>query len=555
MARRRQTVEQTRNAGNSLPPSVGRAFMMRYWAWVALVLVLLCSAAIRLRLLDFPLERDEGEYAYMGQLMLQGIPPYQIAANMKFPGVYDAYALIMALFGQTPSGIHLGILLINAAAIVLTFLLARRLWDGQAGVVAAAAYALMTLTRDSLGLAGHATHFVVLFAFGAVLLMLIAIERPRLWIHLTCGLLIGIAILMKQPAVFFGTFVLLYPLWHELRVRPVAWKGIIVRVIAVCLGILLPLLITALALWRAGVFSKFWFWTITYAGAYGAEIPVSRAHVWLVRGFSQMATNTLSLWLAAAAGLLLLCLSREGRRTLPFIAGLTFFSFMAVCPGWWFRLHYFIMMMPAVAMLIAGGLFLLRHIGGSDRPHIIGIAATLVIIVLAGRILYLESDLLLRLKPDDASRFVYRTNPFVESRRVGLWLRDNTQPTDRLAVVGSEPEIYFYSHRKSATSFLYTFPMMEPQPYNLKMQQEMAAEIEAARPEYLVVVQSLLSWVPFPNSPMWIFDWCNRYGSNYDVIGDVRFGADESQYTWGPAAAALRPAREQTLVIMKRKDK
>ena len=26
---------------------------------------------VRIRLLDFPLERDEGEYAYMGQLILQ----------------------------------------------------------------------------------------------------------------------------------------------------------------------------------------------------------------------------------------------------------------------------------------------------------------------------------------------------------------------------------------------------------------------------------------------------------------------------------------------------
>lgn len=37
-----------------------------------------------------PLERDEGEYAYAGQLMLQGIPPYQLAYNMKLPGTYAA---------------------------------------------------------------------------------------------------------------------------------------------------------------------------------------------------------------------------------------------------------------------------------------------------------------------------------------------------------------------------------------------------------------------------------------------------------------------------------
>ena len=55
-----------------------------------MVAVLGLMAVVRLRLLNFSLERDEGEYAYAGQLMLQGIPPYELAYNMKFPGTYAA---------------------------------------------------------------------------------------------------------------------------------------------------------------------------------------------------------------------------------------------------------------------------------------------------------------------------------------------------------------------------------------------------------------------------------------------------------------------------------
>ena len=71
---------------------------------VALILSLLVIGLvilIRVRLLAVPLERDEGEYAYAGQLMLEGIPPYKLAYSMKFSGIYAAYALIMAVFGQT----------------------------------------------------------------------------------------------------------------------------------------------------------------------------------------------------------------------------------------------------------------------------------------------------------------------------------------------------------------------------------------------------------------------------------------------------------------------
>ena len=91
--------------------------------WLFLVLIILFVVFVRIRLLEIPLERDEGEYAYMGQLILQGIPPYGEAYNMKFPGTYLMYAVIMAIFGQTIEGIHIGLIIVNCAAIVLMYLL------------------------------------------------------------------------------------------------------------------------------------------------------------------------------------------------------------------------------------------------------------------------------------------------------------------------------------------------------------------------------------------------------------------------------------------------
>src|ERR1022692_4855542 len=114
----------------------------RYWCYGLLLLLILFFALIRLRFRECALERDEGEYAYAGQLMLQGIPPYQLAYSMKLPGTAAAYSVILAVFGQTPSGIHIGLLLINAATTFLVFLLARHLFGPLTGLVAAASYAL-----------------------------------------------------------------------------------------------------------------------------------------------------------------------------------------------------------------------------------------------------------------------------------------------------------------------------------------------------------------------------------------------------------------------------
>src|SRR5436853_5934879 len=97
-----------------------------------LLVVVIFFGVIRWRLADVPLERDEGEYAYAGQLILDGVPPYTLEYNMKFPGTYYAYAGMEAIFGQTPRGIREGLLLVNVATIVLIFLLGRRL-IGDAG--------------------------------------------------------------------------------------------------------------------------------------------------------------------------------------------------------------------------------------------------------------------------------------------------------------------------------------------------------------------------------------------------------------------------------------
>ena len=125
--------------------------------------------------MDVPLERDEGEYAYAGQLILQGVPPYRLACNMKLPGTYAAYAGIMAVFGQSARGIRLGLLLVNLATAALLFLLGRRLFDEPTGAAAAAAFALLSLSQGVYGVFAHATHFVLLPALAGLYLLARAI--------------------------------------------------------------------------------------------------------------------------------------------------------------------------------------------------------------------------------------------------------------------------------------------------------------------------------------------------------------------------------------------
>src|SRR5262249_51528726 len=114
----------------------------RLLPWLCVLGLLAVVAIVRVRLMDLPLERDEGGFAYTAQRMLQGIPPYREAYDMRLPGTYLAYAAFMAVGGETTAAIHFGLLLANAATIVLVFLLARRLFDPLCAVAAAGAYAI-----------------------------------------------------------------------------------------------------------------------------------------------------------------------------------------------------------------------------------------------------------------------------------------------------------------------------------------------------------------------------------------------------------------------------
>jgi len=87
-------------------------------AWGGVTLVIIAAGLIRLRLLDVPLDRDEGEYAYIAHLLLAGALPYASACSMKLPGIYAVYAGLLKTFGETPAGIRLGLTLVTSASTV-----------------------------------------------------------------------------------------------------------------------------------------------------------------------------------------------------------------------------------------------------------------------------------------------------------------------------------------------------------------------------------------------------------------------------------------------------
>lgn len=133
-----------------------------------------------------------------------------------------------------------------------------------------------------------------------------------------------------------------------------------------------------------------------------------------------------------------------------------------------------------------------------------------------------QKDYLFKEGPAAISRRLYDYSPFPESVEIAKFIEANSTEADRIAVLGSEPQIYFYSRRRSATGHIYMYGLMEKHDYALSMQKEMIREIESSGPKFIVLVSVDESWLVQPYSNRYILEWLKIYlNKNYRLVGAV----------------------------------
>ncbi|HZF01549.1 MAG TPA: glycosyltransferase family 39 protein [Methylomirabilota bacterium] len=538
----------------SVSPSARSGYFHRHWAWWFTVAVLVLVAVVRIRLLNYPLERDEGEYAYAGQLMLQGIPPYELAYNMKFPGTYAAYAFIMALFGQTPAGIHVGLMCMTTLTALMLYWLGKKMLDPIAGMVAATFYAVQSASPLMLGLSGHATHFAAFFATAGLCLMWKTRQNVNWPTAASAGFMFGAAILMKQHAMFICAWAAIAFTWDCWRNVQVPTSKRLWNIISFCVGAAMPLGICCLLLWHAGVFGKFWFWTIDYARQYVSVLSVSTAGLRLWSQLCFISSKDYLIWMIGIAGLGLIWFDKRANKMRLWLLGFAAASTLTTVPGFYFREHYFLLTLPAMALLagcaVSGTHQLWKQRAGVSRIKdwpVWGYALVLTLIILVRGVTWFI------LPPAQASIAIYGGNLFFEAEIAAAYIQDHSTSDTRVAVLGSEPEIYFLSHVHSATGYIYTYALMEPQTFAPQMQDEMISEIERASPEFIVFANLNNSWLRRPTSDPKIFNWWASYRTNYTTIGFLDTDPPvEIPGIWGGEARLFAKTHDDGLWVYER---
>jgi hypothetical protein len=517
---------------------------------VILAAVIAFTAYVRIRLCSVPLERDEGEYAYMGQLLLQGVMPFREAFNMKLPGTGLVYALFMLLFGQSDSAIRIGLALAAAASALLVYKISRHLFGRPAAAASGAFFALASLSPGLFGYAAHATHFVVLFSLAGIWLIVKALEKSRVRLLWISGACFGCAFLMKQPGIFFLFFAFLV-LGRHMHEKKRLREDFLRLCGALVAGFSIPLALAVVMIVLGGDFGAFRFWVFQYARAYGGIVS-------LPDGMANFRVAIGRIWdfmplfcVCTAAGIVAACGRRFSAYRTGFLLFFFLFSFLAVMPGLFFRVHYFILLLPAAGLLL-GGLFhylnsLLRSRGWLKY------APAILILGMIGENVYSYRAFYFSFSSADVIRRFQPCNYFNEAKAISGYIAAHTQPDERIAVVGSEPQIYFYSKRRAATGFVYVYSLMEKQPYARAMQKEFIADLERVRPGYIVFAKIYFSWLVSASSDPYFMNWFEKYSrENYRAVAVMDLSNPRAPFIEGKEAMRFQPASKEAYFILKR---
>jgi 4-amino-4-deoxy-L-arabinose transferase-like glycosyltransferase len=384
--------------------------------WRLFLVLLALTVATRLPALVVPVfNSDETFLATQAHVIQHGGQLYHDAIDRKPPIVPYLYAATFAFFDTTGLwSVRIMAMLAVALTAFLLALEARRRYGERAGwmagilcVGALVAFAPMD---------GQAANFEV-FMLPSMTAAILFSRRGRGFL---AGVMVALATLAKQT----GAATLLPVLYMVWRLRGKRGVG------AVAAGFSLPLALAALAMGPSQLF----YWTVQGNGSYVGFKTLSSQVITIFLFMTSMwlVCNIPIVWKLPQAWLARRNIALDGLRDTDLWLWV-FSAAVSVAVGLRFFGHYYMQLVPPIALLAAGALA-----RGAKRW-----ADATMALAIAAALLFGAAGFFIR--PGVAE-------PNYES--VSRYLASVTSPDDPIFVWGSVPEIYWASGRRPATRFI-----------------------------------------------------------------------------------------------------
>lgn len=490
------------------PPETNPSPRANPWRWLGGALVLVILRA--LPSLRYPLGRDQATYCVIAQGLLHGRLLYRDLWDIKPPGIFYIYAVIVRIFGPVMWSIGIVDILWLVAISICIFYFAKRYLGAPAAAIAVVSNALWHCSWGYIHAAQSET-FVTLFVFLAYFLLMSA--KARNWRgNLAAGLLCGAAFWVKYNAAPFFPVLAFLPYLDLSRFdeQPrrarltITWWVWFQRTLVIVAGFLLMIVAVLVYFWGVGAWPALKEGHFEVLPRYGSMFLARTPHYY--RLAIDLTHLHLGVWAEAVFGAALLIAWRRrqlrvvGPVLIMAIAGIISTASQARFSSFSFETAYpfFAMLWGYVIVKLYEGFVHLRESFARRSWRVAGVLLWLV----AAEVVYYPL-------PDYAFEIAEEYNglagwmhdphrsyedylfpaPFEKLHDQMAIIDDlekNSAPQDEVFVWGTAPLINFLTQRPNPSRFVSNHALISPWG-PARWRQDLIAELNRKPPRFIVV--------------------------------------------------------------------
>ena len=420
-----------------------RIFHIFFQSRFAPVAILALTIATRWPALQHPRTiDDEATYSVVGNEIVDGGRLYIDAVERKPPLLFWVYAAVFKVAGKYNwKALHLFALIWTLGTMAGLYVAGRNLFSRESGMIAAFLYAVFQpwAVFRNLAFNGEVVmNLPLVWAWALAFRQRPSRRRPELF---AAGALLCAGFLLKQPAAIAAVPVGIYLLLPSYRRKGgLTFGQAVIQAGTLTAGFFGSLMIVAVVLWKQGILGEAFYWTLT-----NHSIP----HVYWETGplvTLEFVATCFPLVIAAVLASRYqseIWLGKSPERIA--LIGLVAVSAVGTGAGARFYPHYYIQLVPPLALLAAPYLALLWS--GKTQPRFWFLRPPVTYAWLAGTVLAFAMAHWSGLASVRAPS------------KMGQYLFEHSAPDDRIFVWGQAPEIYLEAQRRPASRYVVTFPL------------------------------------------------------------------------------------------------
>lgn len=463
---------------------------------IYLLLILFCAFLFGCVSLIYPYGRDQGTFAYIGKLILEGKIQYKDAFDIKPPGVHFIFAFGQMLFGDSMVLMRLFDVLWQMITAIVIFFIVQRITGSKWLSFASSFLYLFLYFRIGFWDILQAEGFLNFFFALSVLLILKCEDDFSNVKFFFSGVFFGLSVLFKTSVLIYLPFILFFFFFEGRKSLLKKFKDAFYLIT----GLLSVFILTVL------------FYFINSALGYFAEIQFIQVPLYVKIGYeneslSYITSNTIRLFVGSVYSPLILLsyisffyLFKKRAISWNHIVILIWLttSILGLIIQWKFFIYHFLLLIPP---LVIGSVLLVKLV--LDDYYIrfsrltIGLisVASIVYFLLAFKPYWSRYGELIDVvtnKVDIREHYVkvgitadkvFRLSQVFE---VSSYIKNNTSENDKVFIWNLEPLLYYLSGRACVSRFIVHQPLCWKYSSQLYRIEFMSA-INSTKPKLIIV--------------------------------------------------------------------